>query len=202
MKDNPITGLRRYWTQKLASVKSEFHAVTNKYQEAASVVQQVYKVLKDTKNFARWSLAKMEESSETTSIVNSVEESRASFCAGVDRTPLFSGLYCMYMVTLSISSPLYLPNSQGVRCFHSWFTCCFNDHPRGRLGCSSMCMFFISSLWYLSIRHDLINLLALPVIPYQFNFSSKVSWLTPSNALARSQKIPPTSNFLSRAPMI
>jgi hypothetical protein len=34
------------------SQKSECHAITNKYPEAVSVVQHVYKVLSDTENLA------------------------------------------------------------------------------------------------------------------------------------------------------
>jgi hypothetical protein len=65
----------------------------------------------------------------------------------------------------------------------------------------SLC-FFISTLTYLSIRYDLIKLLPLPVIPDQFNLSSKVSCLMQSNALSRSQNIQRIINFLSRTPMI
>jgi hypothetical protein len=45
------------WRQKLASLKYESHAITNKYPEAASVLQQEYKVL-DTVILARCTLAK------------------------------------------------------------------------------------------------------------------------------------------------
>jgi hypothetical protein len=41
------------------------------------------------------------ESSEWTSIVNSVEESRTNFCKAVDRKMLFSDLCGIYMVTLN-----------------------------------------------------------------------------------------------------
>jgi hypothetical protein len=35
----------KYWGQKLLSLKSQCHDITNKYPGAASVVQQAYKVL-------------------------------------------------------------------------------------------------------------------------------------------------------------
>jgi hypothetical protein len=41
MAEVPVPGFRKYWAQKLASHKSECHAITNKYPEAASEVQQV-----------------------------------------------------------------------------------------------------------------------------------------------------------------
>jgi hypothetical protein len=39
----PVSGFWKYWTQKLALLKSECHAITYKYVEAASVVQQVHR---------------------------------------------------------------------------------------------------------------------------------------------------------------
>jgi hypothetical protein len=42
-------------------MKSECQAITNKYPGAASVVQQVYKVLSDIENLAGWTVAKAEE---------------------------------------------------------------------------------------------------------------------------------------------
>jgi hypothetical protein len=47
MADMPEPGFRKYWRQELSSLKSECHAITNKYPEAASVVQEVHKVLSD-----------------------------------------------------------------------------------------------------------------------------------------------------------
>jgi hypothetical protein len=78
--DFPVPGFRKYWKQKLGSLKSECHTITNKCPEAASVVQQVYKVLNDIERF--WSDAnrpKWEESSECTNILNSTEEKRETF---------------------------------------------------------------------------------------------------------------------------
>jgi hypothetical protein len=59
MTDVPATGIWKYWTQKLASQKSECHVIMNNYPEAASVVQQVYKVLSDTENLARCTTAEV-----------------------------------------------------------------------------------------------------------------------------------------------
>jgi hypothetical protein len=49
----PVLEFQRCWTQKLASLKSECHAIMNKYPKADPVVQQVYKVLSDIENLAR-----------------------------------------------------------------------------------------------------------------------------------------------------
>jgi hypothetical protein len=48
-----VLGFWKYWTQKLASLRSECHAITNKCPEAASVVQQAYRVLCNTKKLDR-----------------------------------------------------------------------------------------------------------------------------------------------------
>jgi hypothetical protein len=76
----------------------ECHAITNKYSEAVSVVQQICTVLCDIKNLAGCALAKAGESSECTSVVNSMEENRANFCKVPDGKPLFSAFYGMYAV--------------------------------------------------------------------------------------------------------
>jgi hypothetical protein len=74
MGDVPVPGFQKYWTHKLASLRSECHAIMNKYPEADSVVQQLYKVLSDIENLARCKPTKVGERSEWTSIVNSAEE--------------------------------------------------------------------------------------------------------------------------------
>jgi hypothetical protein len=65
------------------------------------VIQQVCKVLGGTEYLARCTLAKVEESSVWTSIVNRTEGNRANSCRGLDGKPLFSALYGMYTVTLN-----------------------------------------------------------------------------------------------------
>jgi hypothetical protein len=69
MADVPLPGLRQYWTQNLASLKSECHAITKKYLETASVLQQVYKVLSDIENLSRCTPTKVGESSENMSVL-------------------------------------------------------------------------------------------------------------------------------------
>jgi hypothetical protein len=56
---HPSTGLQKYWTQKLASLKSQCHAIMNKNPEAGSVVQEVHKALNDTEILARCTQAKV-----------------------------------------------------------------------------------------------------------------------------------------------
>jgi hypothetical protein len=64
MADIPVLGFWKYWTPKLASLKFQCHAITNKYTQAASVVQKVYRVLSDIENLAGCTPAKAGESSE------------------------------------------------------------------------------------------------------------------------------------------
>jgi hypothetical protein len=79
MAEVPVQEFRKYWTQKLASLKSECHSITNKYPQAASVVQQAYKLFSDIENLARITLVKGGGSSEWTSIANSAEKNRVNF---------------------------------------------------------------------------------------------------------------------------
>jgi hypothetical protein len=93
MEGVPISGFRKYWTQKLASLNSQCHAITKKCPEAGSVVQQVHKVLNEIETLTTCTPASVEESPEWTSIVN--------FCKSLDGKPLFSVLDGMYTVTLN-----------------------------------------------------------------------------------------------------
>jgi hypothetical protein len=91
----PVLGFRKYWTQKLALLKYECHTIMNKYPEAASIVQQVCKVLSDIESLAGCTPPEVGESSEWTSILNNVEN-RANFCEALDGKRFFSDLYSMY----------------------------------------------------------------------------------------------------------
>jgi uncharacterized phage-associated protein len=75
---------------ELASLKSECYAIRDKYPEAASAVQQVYKMLGDIEKLSAWTLAKVTQSSEWISIVNSAQN-RANFCKGLDGKPRYHG---------------------------------------------------------------------------------------------------------------
>jgi hypothetical protein len=61
MEDVRVTGLREYWTQKLASPKSECHSITNKYPEVSSVVLRVYQMLRDIEKLAGCTPIKVKE---------------------------------------------------------------------------------------------------------------------------------------------
>jgi hypothetical protein len=84
----------------MASSNSQCHAITNKYPEADSVVQQVHKVLDDIETLAGCTPAKVGGSPEWTTVVNSAEN-RTNFCKGLDGKLLFSALCGMYTVTLN-----------------------------------------------------------------------------------------------------
>jgi hypothetical protein len=100
MVDVPIPGFQKTLDTG-ASLKSECHAITNKYPETASLLQQVYKALGDIENHVRCTPAKVRENSEFTSIVNSSEKNRANFCKDQDEKPLFSAVYSMYIITVN-----------------------------------------------------------------------------------------------------
>jgi hypothetical protein len=60
----------------------------------------VYKGLSDIESLAECTPAKVEEISEWTSIVSSVEENRANFCKILEGKPPFSALYGINALTL------------------------------------------------------------------------------------------------------
>jgi hypothetical protein len=64
------------------------------YQEAGSLVQ-AHKVHSDIEIFVGCKPAKVGESSDMTSIVNSAVENNSNFCEDLDGKPLVSAFYCM-----------------------------------------------------------------------------------------------------------
>jgi hypothetical protein len=84
MVDVPEPGFQKCWRQEPSTLKSECHAIMNKYPEAASVVQQVHKVISDIETLAKCKPARVGESSQWTTIVNSAEENRAKFYKFLD----------------------------------------------------------------------------------------------------------------------
>jgi hypothetical protein len=89
MVDIPVPELK-YWTQRLASLNSQSHVITNKFPEGGAVVQEVHKALNDTEILAGCTPAKAGEGSEWIAVVNSAEASRANFCKDLNGKPLFS----------------------------------------------------------------------------------------------------------------
>jgi hypothetical protein len=77
-------------------MKSECHAITNRYPEAASVLQQVYKALSDIEDLAGCTMAEVGESSEWAFVIN-----RANYCKALGGKLLFNAFYAMYAVTVN-----------------------------------------------------------------------------------------------------
>jgi hypothetical protein len=63
MADVTEPGFRIYWRPEVSSLKSQCHDIMNKYPEAASVVQ-LHKVLSDIEILAKYTPARVGESSE------------------------------------------------------------------------------------------------------------------------------------------
>jgi hypothetical protein len=82
----------------LASLSAQCHAIMNKYPEAGTVGHQV---LNDIEIPAVCIPAKVGESCEWMTTVNSAEEKRANFRKSLDGKLLFSALYGMYTATLT-----------------------------------------------------------------------------------------------------
>jgi hypothetical protein len=74
---------------------------TNKYPEADSAVEQVYKELSDIEILAKCKTSKVGEISECKFIVSRAEENRANFCKILEVMPLFGDFYGIYTLTLN-----------------------------------------------------------------------------------------------------
>jgi hypothetical protein len=116
MADITEPGFRKYSRKELSSLTYQCHDITNKYPEAASVVQQVYKVLSDIEILAKCTPAKVGESSEWTSIASSAKENRANFCKILEGKPLFSPLCGIYTLQLNELKAVLKVNAQAGQC--------------------------------------------------------------------------------------
>jgi hypothetical protein len=84
MVDVSIPGFQKYWTQILAFLNSQCDAIMNKFPEAGSAVQQIHRVHSDIEILARCTPAKVGESSEWATIVNSGEQSKLLQRSGLE----------------------------------------------------------------------------------------------------------------------
>jgi hypothetical protein len=96
----PVPGFQECWTQKLPSLKCEYHTITNKLPKTASVVQQAYNVHSDIRNLAGYTSAEETDSPEWKCVVNSVKNGPNIYKA-LNGNPLFRSVYGMYTVTES-----------------------------------------------------------------------------------------------------
>jgi hypothetical protein len=80
MEDVPVPGFKKFWADKLSTLKSEYPALVNKYPDSDALIKQVYKVLCDIEDFAVYTPPLVGESSDWTSVVDSAEENRANYC--------------------------------------------------------------------------------------------------------------------------
>jgi hypothetical protein len=103
MADVPVLGFQKFWTEKQATLKSDFPFSVSKFSDEDSLMKQVYKILGDNEDFAGHTTSMVEESSEWASVVKTAEENLAKYCKILGgRTP-FAAVYCTYTVTLNSS---------------------------------------------------------------------------------------------------
>jgi hypothetical protein len=109
---HPRTGIPEILETRAIIIEIPMPCITNKYSEAAYVIQQVCKVLSDIEIFAKCTRAKVGESSEWTTIVNNAEENKANFCKILKGKPLFSAPYGIYTLTLNELMAILKVNAQ------------------------------------------------------------------------------------------
>jgi hypothetical protein len=90
MGDAPVPGYQIFWTNKLSTLKSEYHTLVQQYPEVDPQLKQLIKVLGDIEDVAGHITASVGESAERAAIVNAAEENGASCCRDLPGKPLFS----------------------------------------------------------------------------------------------------------------
>jgi hypothetical protein len=80
MADVPMPRYQKFWTDRQAKLKFEYWKYVGKYPDADSLMKQVHNVLCDIEDLVQYTPALLGESTEWTSVVNTAEENRASYC--------------------------------------------------------------------------------------------------------------------------
>jgi hypothetical protein len=99
MADVTGAGYQKFWRDKRTTLRAEYQALIAKYPNAEAQLKQLFEILCD-EVVAGHTPAKVGESVEWSSIVNTAGDNRASYCKALTGKPLFSALYGTYNVTL------------------------------------------------------------------------------------------------------
>jgi hypothetical protein len=78
MADVLAPGYQAFWTNKRKTLKSEYQKLVGEYPDAEAQLKQLFKVPCDIEDLAGYTPASVGESHDWTSIVNTVEETRAN----------------------------------------------------------------------------------------------------------------------------
>jgi hypothetical protein len=100
MADIPVAGYQAFWIDKRKALKSEYQRLLRQSPDADAQLQQLFKVLCDIEDVARYTPALVGDSEQWSFIVSTAEENRQNFCKALSGKTLFSALYGKYTVAL------------------------------------------------------------------------------------------------------
>jgi hypothetical protein len=100
MADIPVPGCQAFWTDTCNKLKLEYQQLIGQFPDTDTQLKQLFKVICDIEEMARYTPALVGESEQWSSIVSMVEENRQNFCKVLNGKNLFSALYGMYTVAL------------------------------------------------------------------------------------------------------
>jgi hypothetical protein len=98
MADIPVPEYQTFWTDTCNKLKSQYQQLIGQFPHVQ--LKQLFKVIRDITEMARYTPALVGESEQWSSIVSMMEENRQNFCKVLNGKNLFSVLYGMYTVTL------------------------------------------------------------------------------------------------------
>jgi hypothetical protein len=98
MADIPVLGYQAFWMDTCKKLKLEYQQLIGQFPDAQ--LKQLFKVICDIEEMARYTPALVGESEQWSSTVSTAEEIRQNFCKALTGKTLFGALYCLYTVTL------------------------------------------------------------------------------------------------------
>jgi hypothetical protein len=100
MADIPVPGYQAFWTDTCNKLKLEYQQLIGQFSDADAQLKQLFKVIRDIEEMARYTPASEGESEQWSTIVSTAEENRQNFCKVLNRKNLFNALYGTYTVAL------------------------------------------------------------------------------------------------------
>jgi hypothetical protein len=114
MADIPVPGYQSFWAEQRKVLKTGYKNLLEKFPDADAQLRQLFRVLCDIEDVARYTPASVGESDQWSAIVNVTEENKLHFCKALNGKPLFSALYGSYTVALQeLKAVLKASNSAG-----------------------------------------------------------------------------------------
>jgi hypothetical protein len=101
MADNLVPGYKKFWMGKRTSLSADYQLIVTKHPDAEVQLKRLFKIICDIEDVAGYTATSVGESVEWTSIFNTAEDNRTSYCKALTGKTIFSGLYGTYTVTLN-----------------------------------------------------------------------------------------------------